>query len=155
MDNSQNCLHGCVCVKDFIIPLGWILFTRHGLLTRIQYYPMFEVRTKTHCMVIVPLFSSLYNISYTDSWQCTWLELIWPRGVSRGIIWAQAVYMSPYTLSRICITILSYCRLLSLRQSFFVLHFYLELGIIYKCRETIRWRRPFINNGYEEKTKHK
>ena len=30
---------------------------------------------------------------------------IWPRGTSRWVIWAQTVYMSPYTLSIICITI--------------------------------------------------
>jgi len=51
------------------------------------------------------------DISYTDSWQCIWctytrLVLIRPRSESRWVICTQAVYMSPFTISRICITTL-------------------------------------------------
>ena len=56
------------------------------------------------------LFTFLYIISYTYSWQHIWAHIhglcsyYLTQGGNRGVICAQAVYMSQFTLSRICIT---------------------------------------------------
>jgi len=52
------------------------------------------------------LYYKLYRLLTVYMGSYTRHELIWPRGVNRGVICAQAVYMNQHTLSRNCITIL-------------------------------------------------
>ena len=78
------------------------------------------------------------------SYTCTPLVLIWPQSASQGVICAQAVYKSPYTPPRICITILYYCKIFSSMKIMCFTFFKWNLVLFTSYS---KWGSPSINQN--------